>query len=878
MRANVMGRRRPGGVILPSDRMARGRRKTTALAIAVAACLFQPDGLRAEHLRTPPTVSRHAPAATHAGVLDEVEERLNQARADQGLLPLSTTPALRVAAGGHSQDMAGMERCTHTGSDGSRPGQRMLAAGVAVPYGEIVACGYVSPEAVVAAWMDSPGHRDIVLCAFCTQLGTGYHWDPDAFQHYWTVDFAQGGLPTEPTSLPTSTAPPGPTATDLPRVTGDTNCDLLRNIVDAQFALQYDVGLRQAASRCPLPPNSLRISTCDVDADGLCNAIDVLWLLRCSAGEQHPMCEDGPGGAVLRRGPPVSRSSEAVARLPVLAPADRFHGGTTPLRRLADTQLALGVHPIGPGVTVQVPMTLTVAAGQVVGALTGELRYDPHVGRATACTLAPGLFGTCNIAYDDDGVGTDAVRFSAIALSGLSGSVNLVQVSFLGLAGLPVSPSSGTLSPYLEVLADPEGQPLDADLVQGALVWTGPTATPPGQATATTAATASATVIASLTVPAPATVTATPSLTPTLTPSVTATGTALPPPSATASATLAATATATATTAATATAMGTASASPQATATATASPSPSATMTGTSAATATATVTPTASATAGTQASTATAAASATPPPTVTPVVGGGAGGCIGGEVFHDHGDDGWLQLPAPDYGITGVQVELWQDSDGSGQWSAADTRLAGMLSGPLGNYRFCGLAPGSYFVHIPGAEFLPGGLLEGYRSSHGNDLAGLPPSPNNGVDGDDNGRDLPEGGVATLRLDLSGAGPAPGSVDLGLALQPEPTGIGLVSAEARQRPDGVLFRWTLGRDHGLSAVHIDERRDDDTWRRLTAAPLAPEQGAWLHRGQAVPGDTTYRLLGIDDLGRTRIVAMLRPQAMERVYLPRIGR
>lgn len=185
----------------------------------------------------------------------------------------------------------------------------------------------------------------------------------------------------------------------------------------------------------------------------------------------------------------------------------------------------------------------------------------------------------------------------------------------------------------------------------------------------------------------------------------------------------------------------------------------------------------------------------------------------------------------------------------------------------------------GVHFLRIPAGQFLPGALLDGYQSSQGNDQAGQPPSPHNGVDGDDNGRDQVDGGVATLAFVLGpNNSPAPGSVDLGLSLRQAPTGLPLLHAQAWIEAQGVRIQWALPREGGLAALHVERRSGagsgDGAWQRLTLQPLAPEQGSWLHR--TLGGSTDrYRLLGIGDDGRTQVLAILRPRAPGgRLFLP----
>jgi len=64
------------------------------------------------------------------------------------------------AAQAHSDDMAGRATMSHTGADGSNTGDRLVAQGFTwSAWGENVAAGQDSAEAVFAAWMNSAGHR-----------------------------------------------------------------------------------------------------------------------------------------------------------------------------------------------------------------------------------------------------------------------------------------------------------------------------------------------------------------------------------------------------------------------------------------------------------------------------------------------------------------------------------------------------------------------------------------------------------------------------------------------------------------------------------------------------------------------------------------------
>jgi len=130
---------------------------------------------------------------THADFVLRVLELTNQERARHGLPSLLLEPALCSAAQTHCQDMVGHNYFSHTGSDGSTVGDRISAAGYSSPwaYGENIAAGQLSPEEVVAAWMNSEGHRANVLCPWYTEIGIAYVYAPDTtYWRYWAQNFA----------------------------------------------------------------------------------------------------------------------------------------------------------------------------------------------------------------------------------------------------------------------------------------------------------------------------------------------------------------------------------------------------------------------------------------------------------------------------------------------------------------------------------------------------------------------------------------------------------------------------------------------------------------------------------------------------------------
>ncbi len=120
-----------------------------------------------------------------------VIDRHNAERANLGLPPLALSDELTQAARRHSRDMASNNFFSHTGSDGSAPWERMTGACYDwATAGENIAAGYTSPDAVMAGWMASAGHRTNILNANFRDIGVGYTYGANStFGRYWTVDF-----------------------------------------------------------------------------------------------------------------------------------------------------------------------------------------------------------------------------------------------------------------------------------------------------------------------------------------------------------------------------------------------------------------------------------------------------------------------------------------------------------------------------------------------------------------------------------------------------------------------------------------------------------------------------------------------------------------
>lgn len=112
----------------------------------------------------------------------QVVELTNQERAKYGLKPLAIDYELSRVAREKSRDMAVNNYFDHNSPVYGSPFDMMRSYGINYrTAGENIAKGQRSPQEVVNAWMNSPGHRANILSADFTHIGVGYvsqgnHW------------------------------------------------------------------------------------------------------------------------------------------------------------------------------------------------------------------------------------------------------------------------------------------------------------------------------------------------------------------------------------------------------------------------------------------------------------------------------------------------------------------------------------------------------------------------------------------------------------------------------------------------------------------------------------------------------------------------------
>lgn len=107
--------------------------------------------------------------------------------------PLQWSCQLEAAALGHSIDMGTHNFVSHTGSDGLSAPQRITQSGYAWrSWAENIAADYTTAEAVVQAWLNSPGHCRNIMNPNMVHAGAAYAIPTGSdLRIYWTQKSAR---------------------------------------------------------------------------------------------------------------------------------------------------------------------------------------------------------------------------------------------------------------------------------------------------------------------------------------------------------------------------------------------------------------------------------------------------------------------------------------------------------------------------------------------------------------------------------------------------------------------------------------------------------------------------------------------------------------
>lgn len=120
----------------------------------------------------------------------QVANLTNQQRAKYGLPPLKVSLKLSHMARVKAADMRDNNYFDHNSPTYGSPFNMMKQFGISYSYaGENIAAGQRTPQDVVTAWMNSPGHRANILNSHYTTIGLGYVSGGGSYGTYWVQEF-----------------------------------------------------------------------------------------------------------------------------------------------------------------------------------------------------------------------------------------------------------------------------------------------------------------------------------------------------------------------------------------------------------------------------------------------------------------------------------------------------------------------------------------------------------------------------------------------------------------------------------------------------------------------------------------------------------------
>lgn len=158
-----------------------------AATLALSACAGGPAAERATSLT----------AADRGRVQFAMLDGVNALRTARGTPPLALDSSLTAAAATHARDMAAQNRPWHFGSDGSSPPERAARAGYPGAFrGEAISESYEGELETLAAWMEQPGPREVVLDPLAREMGLGWH-EESSGKLWWALVTGTRELPPE---------------------------------------------------------------------------------------------------------------------------------------------------------------------------------------------------------------------------------------------------------------------------------------------------------------------------------------------------------------------------------------------------------------------------------------------------------------------------------------------------------------------------------------------------------------------------------------------------------------------------------------------------------------------------------------------------------
>jgi uncharacterized protein YkwD len=174
---------------MASPRRAPGRRRLASLLLGLAALA----ALIAPATATATTVD----AATISSLEKAMIAALNEDRTELGLVPVRADARLMAVARARSADMIAKDYFSHTQPDGRNVFDILTAQHITwYNAGEIIAWNNYPLDVTVSTanhqWMNSPGHKAIIVSPDLNYVGVGLAVDPVTGKKMWTAVYIKG--------------------------------------------------------------------------------------------------------------------------------------------------------------------------------------------------------------------------------------------------------------------------------------------------------------------------------------------------------------------------------------------------------------------------------------------------------------------------------------------------------------------------------------------------------------------------------------------------------------------------------------------------------------------------------------------------------------
>ncbi|MEK3670522.1 CAP domain-containing protein [Paenibacillus sp. FSL R10-2771] len=138
----------------------------------------------AKPVATPAATAAPAVADSASSYIQQVVALVNKERAAAGLAPVSALDSLNKVAAAKATDMRTNNYFSHTSPTYGSPFDMMSAFGITYQAaGENIAMGQKTPQEVMTAWMNSPGHKANILSTNFNYIGVGFD------NNYWVQEF-----------------------------------------------------------------------------------------------------------------------------------------------------------------------------------------------------------------------------------------------------------------------------------------------------------------------------------------------------------------------------------------------------------------------------------------------------------------------------------------------------------------------------------------------------------------------------------------------------------------------------------------------------------------------------------------------------------------